>query len=199
LKAHSYSIYFDQNYVGEHFWQLDEFSTVRNFAEYAARGLHVVGTSKEKITELIIQIKKKKGLDKLVSFLQILNILANTKELKCLSVSSQNPSYSSREEKRMNEILRFTFRESHRKIYIHEVADVANLSTEAFCRYFKMRTRKTYTNFLNEVRISNACKFIIQKDLSIQEICYQSGFSNLSNFNRIFRKITHKTPTSYLR
>ena len=199
LKAHSYSIYFDENYFGEHFWQLDEMESVRNFSKRAERGLKVTGTSKEVVTNLIQLLLQQKGLEKLLSFFQVLNKLTNTKELKPLSVSSHNPDYSNREGKRMNEILQFTFRESHRKIYIDEVADIANLSTEAFCRYFKMRTRKTYTNFLNEVRISNACKLIIQKDLSIQEICWQSGFSNLSNFNRIFRKVTGRTPTTYLR
>jgi AraC-like DNA-binding protein len=199
LKAHSYSLYFDENYFGEHFWQLDEWESVRHFSKLAERGLKVTGTTRETVTNLIQLIHQQKGLDKLLSFFKILNELSNTKELKALSVSSHNSDYSNREGKRMNEILQFTFRESHRKIYIHEVADVANLSTEAFCRYFKMRTRKTYTNFLNEVRISNACKLIIQKDLSIQEICWRAGFSNLSNFNRIFRKVTGKTPTSYLR
>jgi AraC-like DNA-binding protein len=199
LKAHSYSLYFDENYFGEHFWQLDELESVRNFSKRADKGLKVTALTKEVVINLIQLINRQKGLDRLLSFFQILNKLASTKELKTLSVSSHNPDYSNREGKRMNEILQFTFRESYRKIYIHEVADVANLSTEAFCRYFKMRTRKTYTNFLNEVRISNACKLIIQKDLSIQEICWQAGFSNLSNFNRIFRKVTGKTPTTYLR
>lgn len=199
LKAHSYSLYFDENYFGQHFWQLDELESVRNFSRRAERGLKVTGTTKEAVTNLIQLIDQQKGLDKLLLFFQILNKLSSTKELNTLSVSSHNPDYSHREGKRMNEILQFTFRESYRKIYINEVADVANLSTEAFCRYFKMRTRKTYTNFLNEVRISNACKLIIQKDLSIQEICWQAGFSNLSNFNRIFRKVTGKTPTTYLR
>jgi AraC-like DNA-binding protein len=95
-------------------------------------------------------------------------------------------------------VLHFTFRQSHRKIKISEVAEIANLSTEAFCRYFKMRTRKTYTNFLNEVRVSNACKMLIEGNQSIQAICYDSGFQNLSNFNRTFKRITEKTPKGYI-
>ncbi len=99
----------------------------------------------------------------------------------------------------MNNILAFTFKESHRKIYIEEVAEVANLSEEAFCRFFKLRTRKTYTNFLNEMRVSQACKLLIANESSIQDICFQTGFSNLSNFNRIFKKVTGKTPSQYIR
>ncbi len=198
VQAHSYSLYFGEDYFGEQFWQLDELESLRHLVKRADRGLKVLGSSKALVTDLMQQIQRQKGLERLLTFFQILNHLANSKELKPLSLSSHNPDYSNREGKRMNDILQFTFRESQRKIYIKEVADVANLSTEAFCRYFKVRTRKTYTNFLNEVRISKACQLIIQKDLSIQEICHQSGFNNLSNFNRIFRKVTGKTPTTYL-
>ena len=198
LNVHSYSLYFEENYVGEQFWKLDELESIRNFSKRADRGLKITGACKDTVTQLIHQLALQKGMERLLSFLHLLNLLATTREVKPLSVSSHNLDYSNREGKRMNDILQFTFRESNRKIYIDEVADVANLSTEAFCRYFKLRTRKTYTNFLNEVRISNACKLIIQNDLSIQEICHQSGFSNLSNFNRIFRKVTGKTPTGYL-
>ncbi|MBK8292239.1 MAG: AraC family transcriptional regulator [Flammeovirgaceae bacterium] len=98
----------------------------------------------------------------------------------------------------MNDILQFSLTQSFRKVKIKEVADVANLSTEAFCRYFKLRTGKTYTNFLNEVRVSNACKMLIEKEKSIQEICFETGFANLSHFNRTFKKITRKTPTRYV-
>lgn len=97
----------------------------------------------------------------------------------------------------MNSIVEFTFRESYRRIYLTEAAQVANLSVEAFCRYFKLHTRKTYINFLNEVRISRACQLLIQKDISVQQVCYRAGFANVSNFNRIFKGITGKTPLSF--
>jgi len=128
----------------------------------------------------------------------LLELLSNSSELTPLSVTAPQESYNQNEGKRMNDILQFTFEQSHRKIYIEEVAQIANLSTEAFCRYFKTRTGKTYTHFLNEVRVSNACKMLIDKEVNIQEVCYNSGFSNLSNFNRTFKKIAGKPPTKYI-
>ena len=116
-----------------------------------------------------------------------------------LSVASQYADTPIDEGKRMNEILNFTFKEGNRKIYLREVAEIANLSTEAFCRYFKLHTLKTYTTFLNEVRVSNACKLLLNPGVSIQEVCYQSGFQNISNFNRIFKRITGKAPSNYLK
>lgn len=198
LMAESLSIYFDENYLGNHFWQLDEMMEVRQMVEQAACGLKIVGETRVKVIDLIRSMINQKGIDKLLTFFSILKLLAESNEVKKLSVSAPLEAYSGSEGKRMNEILQFTFRESHRKIYIEEVAKVANLSTEAFCRYFKLRTRKTYTNFLNEVRVSNACKLLINEDQSVQEVCYQVGFTNLSNFNRIFKKVTGKTPSGYL-
>ena len=124
--------------------------------------------------------------------------MACSEDLTYLSFAPLQSKPQIAEEKRMNDVLHFTFRQSHRKIKINEVAEVANLSSEAFCRYFKLRTRKTYTNFLNEVRISNACKMLIEGTQNIQSICYDSGFQNLSHFNRTFKKVTGKTPKAYL-
>ncbi|MFN8806138.1 MAG: helix-turn-helix domain-containing protein, partial [Bacteroidota bacterium] len=101
------------------------------------------------------------------------------------------------ESKRMDDILQFTFKESHRKIYIKEVAEVAHLSTEAFCRYFKLRTRKTYTTFLNDVRVSNACQLLANSEMKVDQVCFETGFQNISNFNRIFKKAMGLTPSHY--
>jgi transcriptional regulator GlxA family with amidase domain len=124
--------------------------------------------------------------------------------LQRLTVSAGNRSLSlvpgrlvENEEGRMNTILEFTFRESRRRIYLDEVARLANLSVEAFCRYFKLHTRKTYVNFLNEVRISHACRLLIQGNFTVERVCYETGFNNVSNFNRIFKRVTGKTPLAY--
>jgi AraC-like DNA-binding protein len=74
---------------------------------------------------------------------------------------------------------------------------VANLSPKAFCRYFKSKTRKTFYNFLLEVRVAHACNLLLEKDMTVYEVCYESGFNNLSNFNRYFKKIINKTPFEY--
>jgi AraC-like DNA-binding protein len=198
LKAHSISLYFNKHYLGEHFWQLDEMKAVRKLVEKSGRGLKIYGRTKDSIEKEIIKVSTLHGIDKIISFFEILKRLVSTKELKSLSVSNAYESCSESEGKRMNDILRFTFKESHRKIYISQVADIAHLSNEAFCRYFKTRTGKTYTNFLNEVRVSSACKLLINKDLSIQDVCFQVGFNNLSNFNRVFKRVIGKTPSRYL-
>lgn len=197
-KVQATSIYFDEKYAGESFWLLEELREVKNFLERAGSGIRIEGDSKSKVSTLIHELKSSDRINKLILFLQLLNELACSADLISLSVAPLPSNPQIAEEKRMNDVLHFTFRHSHRKIKISEVAEVANLSAEAFCRYFKLRTRKTYTNFLNEVRISNACKMLIEGTQSIQSICYNSGFQNLSHFNRTFKKVTGKTPKGYL-
>lgn len=198
LGASSVSLFFDEKYLGRVFWQLDEMDETRRLVEKAARGFKVLGITRNSIISLIKKVVNQKGVDKLITFFSIIKLLSESREMEILSVMASKENFGRNEGKRMNDILQFTLRESHRKVYIDEVAKVANLTEEAFCRYFKTRTGKTYTNFLNEVRVSQACKMLIDKDLSIQDICYQSGFSNLSNFNRAFKKVTGKTPSKYL-
>lgn len=197
--AHAISVYFSDHYTGKEFWQLEELREIRSFLEHSYKGYKITGNNQGEIKAYLLELRKQQGLEKLISFLSVLKIFANSKELIPLGVAPLNRSYSATEEKRMNDILQFTFRESHRKIFITEVAQVANLSNEAFCRYFKTRTQKTYSNFLNEVRISNACKLLITGKSSVEQVCYQAGFNNLSNFNRMFKRITGKTPSHYIR
>jgi AraC-like DNA-binding protein len=198
LEASSVSIFFDENYLGNVFWQLEEMEETLKWVSKAGRGIKLLGSTREKVTDLLKLVVKQKGIDKIITFFKIIKHLTESNEIEILSVIATQEKYRTNEGKRMNDILQFTLRESHRKVYIDEVAKVANLTEEAFCRYFKTRTGKTYTNFLNEVRVSHACKMLIDMDLSIQDICYQSGFTNLSNFNRAFKKVTGKTPSKYL-
>ncbi|SRR5258706_7170298 len=199
LKAKAVSLYFNEKYWGDSFWQLDEMKLVRKFSVRAMHGLQVNGKVKNEIAEGIHQLKNVQGIDKLILFLSMLKRLCEAKGTKPLAVSALGSNFNPEEGKRMNSILSFTFRESHRKIYIGEAAGIANLSTEAFCRYFKLHTQKTYTLFLNELRVSNACQMLMNKDWSIQDVCYQSGFNNISNFNRIFKRVTGKSPSNYLK
>ena len=197
--VHSISLYFDKTYLGENFWNLIEMKPALQFIEKTKKGFKVKGKTKVLLESLIQTIPSQKNMNRIISFLEMMNILCTSKELESLGVAAQHETYNPTESKRMNELLHFTFTESNRKIYIREAASIANLSTEAFCRYFKLRTRKTYTRFLNEVRISNACRLLQTKEASVQQVCFDVGFNNLSHFNRIFKKILGQTPRSYMK
>lgn len=197
-RVESISIYFNEAYLGATLWNVDEMKPVRKFFQKAQLGLKILGAAKTKVTNQILELQTQKEIKRLTLFLEMLHTFHTAKEVQPLSVSAENGK-GMREEKRMNDVLHFTFHESHRKIYLTEVAAVANLSVEAFCRYFKSRTRKTYTYFLNEVRVSQACKLLANTYKSIQTISYEAGFENVSNFNRVFKKVVGCSPSHYLK
>ena len=195
--AKSISLYFSEKYFGKELWDSNELSSVREFAGKCQQGIQLNGSVAKEAAHRIQKLSHCSELEKVIEFFSLLQLIIKTNDKKKLSI--QPGRLLVNEEGRMNSIIEFTFRESHRKIYLSEVARLTNLSVEAFCRYFKLHTRKTYINFLNEVRISHACQLLIQKDTSIQQVCYKTGFTNVSNFNRIFKKITAKTPLSFRR
>ena len=115
-----------------------------------------------------------------------------------LSSAIHRKTYGEEEGKRMRDIFEFSINNFDQNISLNQVADIANMTPNAFCRYFKQRTNKTYMNFLLDIRIGNACKLLTKKtDLSIAEISYKSGFNNLTNFNRKFKSIKGITPSEF--
>lgn len=193
-RARSTSLYFNEKYFGKELWEASDLQGVRDLAEASRRGLHVDAATSPAAVASIRKIASVGGLARVVAFFELLQLLTGSTSQRLSLVPGR---LVENEEGRMNTILEFTFRESRRRIYLDEVARLANLSVEAFCRYFKLHTRKTYINFLNEVRISHACRLLIQGDLSVEQVCYETGFNNVSNFNRIFKRVTAKTPLAY--
>lgn len=191
------SLYFELNFGGSSFLDLPEMEPIRNFYSQSGFVYSIEGNSKNFISDELIEIEQSTGFNRVMQFLKILNLISKSDDLKKLSGEREYKNYNEKEGKRMNDVLQFTFKESNRQIKIEEVAEIAHLTPEAFCRFFKVRTRKTYINFLNEVRISNACKLLMNKEESISEICFKVGFNNLSNFNRIFKRLTNYSPGEY--
>jgi AraC-like DNA-binding protein len=100
---------------------------------------------------------------------------------------------------RLNKVCTYTLSNYKKEIPLSEIAEISNLSVTSFCRYFKLMTKKTYYNFLTEIRISHACHALLENKLPTQVICFECGFNNISNFYRHFKKITGITPLDYKR
>jgi transcriptional regulator GlxA family with amidase domain len=136
------------------------------------------------------------GLNRWLLLVEILNILSDSKDLYevCASlITGQNPV----ETKRMNTILKFVLNNFKREISIGEVADLANMAENSFSRYFSQRTRKSFTSFINEVRLNYGANLLIETSASVSQICFDCGFNNLSNFNRQFRSVYQNSPLNF--
>ncbi len=197
LHAESITVFFDDNYFGDFFWNLNEMSSVRQLVSEAAGGLRINGEAQLAVANFLKNIVHQNGLEKLISFFNILKTLSENTNFEKLSLSENHWHTPQYENERMNAIVKYTLQEYHNPITIESIAHVANLTPEAFCRYFKLRTRKTYLHFLYEIRINQACKLLQNRDLLMSDIAYQVGFNNLSNFNRVFKMIMGKTPSQY--
>ncbi len=197
VQAHSFSVFFDEKSFGN-FLELPECQKVMRFIQQSKNGMKILGKSQELIAEKLPQLLQKEDFERMLVLLELLNMLAKSKGLQSLSSYETLKSYDLNKGKRMNDIISFTIEASNREITLEEVAQIANMTPQAFCRYFKTHTRKTYTNFLNELRISNACKILINKDLAVHDVSVQVGFNNISHFNRTFKKVTGFSPSEYL-
>lgn len=195
-RALAITIFFDETTLGENFWQLEEMKSLQQFLKNSSGGFRIKGKKKKLLAEKINLIATVEGIERLIIFLEILKQLGSRKEMQPLSKPIIQRNIKTYDGSRLNKVLEFTFKEFQRTIKLKEVSTLANLTPEAFCKYFKTRTRKTYINFLNEIRINHACRLLTQ-ERTIADICYDAGFTNLSNFNRIFKKIKKVSPNEW--
>ncbi len=196
-QARSMSVYFEWKSLGEGFLELPETKILKDFRQKADRGIFYPGKFNRDIAMDLHDLDREIELGQLILFLKVLNRLAVSPAKKILATEGTYNTMNETDEKRLDAVYRFTLNEFHRPIMLAEVAGVANMTVNSFCRYFKTRTRKSYFDFLTEYRIGYSCKLLQQEEFSVSEICYRAGFRNLSNFNRKFREIIRCTPTEY--
>lgn len=194
--VHMISLFFMKTGYGEHFFDMPEFKDLDSFFSNSALGFKLDFPS----TELSDMIQTLPGISKLqlfITFFEILRLM-NQSSVSTFSSAIHHKIYGEEEGNRMRNIFGYTLDHFDKSISLNEIAQIANMTPNAFCRYFKQRTNKTYVNFLLDIRIGNACKLLTKNtDLSIAEISYKSGFNNLTNFNRKFKAIKGMTPSAF--
>jgi len=196
-QAHSLSVFFEWQSFGEKFLSLPELANLQDFSKLSDRGLLIQEPVKSRVSQLIRQLFRKNGMDRLIVLLKILNILSTERNMEPLASAGVYSAFDEQDGKKLADIYRFTMNEFHRKITLDEVASIAHMTRNSFCRYFKKRTRKSYIDFLTEIRIGHARNLLQHADLSISQISLEVGFNNLSNFNRKFREVCSITPTDF--
>jgi AraC-like DNA-binding protein len=197
-QVHALSIFFNPDGFFLLILNLPETKTIKKFVESTIYGLQCPATSLKTIAAEMSTIKSLKSGFRLATFIQLLQILAGIKNWKVLASISPEYAFSDDEGLRMNNIYQFTMSNYTENIKLKQVADIAFLTPQAFCRYFKKHTSKTYIDFLNETRINEACKKILAGDFeSISSVAYDTGFKSPVSFNRVFKKITGKSPLQY--
>lgn len=197
--VHALTIFFNTKGKLASLFDLPELKSVHSFFSQHYSGFRVPAHAFSEISGRMFSIKYAAGLDQLMQFFQLLKALSLLENITPLTNDMEPQSFSDHEGMRISTIYNFIMQHYSRDITLDEVAAIAYMTPQAFCRYFKKHTRLTFVSFLNEVRINEACKKLINGSYeSVSSVAYDCGFNSITNFNRVFKSTLGKSPREYV-
>jgi AraC-like DNA-binding protein/mannose-6-phosphate isomerase-like protein (cupin superfamily) len=185
------------DFLGQVFWSLPEMAEIRALFERADNGLVFYGETKAAAGRHLHAMMDMGPLDRLLALLALLQDLARSTGCQSLQVKGFVLPVDAQHYERVERVFEYVTDQFQRAITLEAAAAQANLTVPAFCRFFKKLTGKTFVQFVNEIRISHACSLLANGEMGIAAISYESGFNNLSHFNKQFREITGISPRDY--
>jgi len=185
-----------EDFLGKDFFSLPEMTAIKELFDRARNGLAFYGDTKKWVGEKLKQLSSSSHFDQLITLLQVFQLLAASDETEWLNATPITSESVLKEQQRIHKIYHFIETNYQRPIDVNEVASFCQLTTAAFCRYFKKSTHYTFTDFLNQFRI-NQSKKILMQNKTVTEACYESGFENLSHFNKTFKKFAGENPSAF--
>lgn len=185
------------DFLGEKFFNTPEMGAIGILLDQAKKGIVFHGDTKRRIGAQIESLASLDYFDRLIGLLMVLREMLTTKDYTILNAEGYIIETEIQDNNRINLIFNFVQEEFTRPIPLDEIADQVSMSVPGFCRYFKKITGKTFVQFVNEYRLVHAAKLLHEKQISITDICFESGFTNFSHFNKLFKKFTGRTPSAY--
>ncbi|MBC7891699.1 MAG: AraC family transcriptional regulator [Sphingobacteriaceae bacterium] len=191
-------VYFAEDFLGERFFSRPEMVYLDQLLKTSIRGLHWYGQTHQLIARTLQAIvKETPNFQRLLMFLNLLDQLSHSTEYHPLTSPDYSNTMKPSETKRMQVVHSFVMENFRETISLNEVADQVGMSPSAFSRYFKLHANKTFSEFITEIRVGQACKLLIEDNLNVTQISYDCGFQTQSNFNRQFKQVTNLTPSQY--
>ncbi len=188
-------IQFSEDFI-ERFAGLDELSAINKLLLHAKQGILIKGKKTAAAREQIKLLPAKTGFEKITGLLHILNELSALKSVS-LASSLYQPLKGKENENRINKVCQYVQTHATEPLTIHKAAALIHLSPGAFCKFFKRITGKTFSDYVNDIRIANVCSQLMATDKQVAEIAYGNGFETLTYFNRVFLKKKKMRPGSY--
>jgi len=189
-------IQFTEDFLGPDFMRKPELQSANMLLKKAQRGLYFKKAAVDKVKDSLLQMHKLNETRKLFTLLDVLETLAESDAYDYMTHKNYGYDHT-QDEERMRRINEYVYEHFSEKITIKEIASIANMTETSFCRYFKTRTLKNFTRFLNEIRISYACRLLSNTNYNVTAVCFESGFNELSYFTRQFKKIMKLAPQEY--
>lgn len=196
LRGKAVVVQFKEDLFGNTFLNLPESTKIKSLLNLSQMGLKLKDDLKKDIKKKLSKIESLKGYDQLGLLLECLNKISQSKDYDLLT-NTHFTAYSEADQNRIGTVFDYTLNNFTEPIKLEQVAELTNQSVSNFCKYFKKNTKKTYIQFLNEVRVSHTCKLLKETDKSITQICYESGFRNWSNFSTQFKKVCGMPPGEF--
>ncbi|TLX78112.1 AraC family transcriptional regulator [Labilibacter sediminis] len=191
-------IQFNPSLWGKEFANLPEYTLIKELIFKSKRGIKFSGDTKKMLQEKIESLPSLLGMKRLLKLFEILELMSTSQEYEFLSSHYYSATKIKKEDlDRIELVYQYVLKNYANPMQLEEVSALINLAPQSFCRYFKSRTNKVFSTFLNEVRIGHACSLLIENKMNVAQICYETGFNHLSNFNRQFKKIKKVTPSEF--
>ena len=193
------TIQFQESLLDNEVFSKRIFKQIREMIGLASKGIVFSGETLQQAKKRIFALSQSHGFNTALEFLALLNELAISPEQRFLTSVPYDNSSLMRESKshRIGKICTYIDENYHKEISLGEIANLVDMSESAVSHFFKKRTNRSFITYLNEVRIGNAARMLVETNKTISEISYACGFSNISNFNRMFKRFKDQTPTEY--
>ena len=176
---------------------LPEFKNIRRALELSERGIQIVGETLNEVSEIMLQLPYLKGFDRMNNFFRLMDIIGNSSSNIHLASEEYMRKRFTTGNRRIAMLHDYLMHHYREEIDLKKLADLVSMAEGSLCRFFRMNVGASIFEYLNRIKVDFACKLLMDPDMAIMEICYDSGFSNLSHFNKQFRKNTGVTPTEY--
>ena len=195
--ARSIALFINPTGLIEHLGAFGSTKKTQAMLAKAESGMKFFGKAKTELTRLLKQMVKQKELPAAIVLLQIVHIISTTKEFGLLISSGYVNNYQNKDNERMDAVFKYVFNHYKKEIPLSTIAKIAGMNKQAFCRYFKTRTQKSFMQFVNEIRIGQACKLLADSNKTVIQIAYDCGFNSITNFNGFFKTIKAITPREF--
>src|SRR5690606_11519728 len=189
-------VQFHKAFVEKNIAPVPEFQRIQKLLEDSTFGLSFYGETKSKVVYRLQNMHREVPISSLLALTEILQMLASSTEFEQLNKEDTRMKFFFSDKVRMGTIYQYIHKHFDQKPDVNEIASLVHLSTPAFCRYFKKQTDLTFTDFVNQYRITQAKTYLLQ-DAAISDVCYRVGYESVSYFNKLFKKLVGETPTSF--
>jgi AraC-like DNA-binding protein len=188
--------YFNPKIFSQIFDSVKEFHQIREMIRQSSKGLKIWGETRNMIADKLIELSDLQGFRKVEGLLQIMDIISVSDEKSCI-VNDDSDHYDDLYPDRLVNVIKFIKDNLHDELTLRQVSDIACMTEQSFCRYFKKRVKKTFSQFLNDLRIAHARELLIQTDKSVNDIAYLCGFKSCSHFCYVFKGHSGESPVQY--